>query len=69
MRKIIEALVSFKENNFFYVEDLSNAVELSVITKCPEKYLLVDRETGTVYIGTSMVNKYMPKYSLWKELK
>jgi len=68
MRRIIEALVNFKEINFSYVEDLTDAVELSVITKCPEKYLLVDRETGKIYVGTSEINPYMKNYCLWKEV-
>lgn len=35
------------------VEELENPVTLSVYTKCPEKYKLVDLETGEEYIGQS----------------
>lgn len=38
-----------KEKEF---EELDSAVSIPVITKCPSKWLLVDRETGSVYQGT-----------------
>jgi hypothetical protein len=50
-------------------EELQNAIKLSVITKCPEKYLLIDKETGQVYQGTNEDNPYMPNYKLWKAIK
>ena len=31
------------------VQEHSTAVELTITTKCPEKWLLVDRETGEIY--------------------
>lgn len=31
------------------VDELDTAVELSITTKCPSKWLLVDRETGEIY--------------------
>jgi hypothetical protein len=31
------------------VEEQVTAVELSIKTKCPAKWLLVDRETGEIY--------------------
>jgi len=31
------------------VDELDTAVELSITTKCPTKWLLVDRETGEIY--------------------
>lgn len=31
---------------------LPNTTELRVVTKCPQKYKLVDMETGEEYIGT-----------------
>ena len=34
------------------VEELDNAVTLRVYTKCPEKYMLIDLQTGERYIGT-----------------
>jgi hypothetical protein len=50
-------------------EDLQHAVKLSVITKCPEKYLLIDTETGQVYQGSNEDNPYMPNYKLWKAVE
>ena len=32
------------------VLEYSTAVELSVTTKCPDKWMLVDRETGEIYV-------------------
>lgn len=32
------------------VTALESAVTLTVYTKCPDKYLLVDQETGEVYV-------------------
>jgi hypothetical protein len=37
-------------NNF---KELEGAVELTVKTKCPEKWLLIDRETGQVFQGSN----------------
>ena len=34
------------------VEELDKAVTLRVYTKCPEKYMLIDLQTGERYIGT-----------------
>ena len=44
------------------------AVQLPLITKCPEKYFLIDTETGQVYRGSNEDNPYMPSYKLWKEV-
>ena len=33
------------------VQELSEAKVLKVKTKCPEKYMLVDLETGQRYVG------------------
>jgi hypothetical protein len=52
----------------FTAQSLDNAVTLSVTTKCPEKWLLVDRETGQVYQGSNEVNPYMPSQFLWKPI-
>lgn len=32
-------------------KELKDPVTLTVYTKCPEKWMLVDKETGEVYIG------------------
>jgi hypothetical protein len=37
-------------NNFVFKEKENN-VSLTVKTLCPEKWLLIDRETGEVYQG------------------
>ena len=34
------------------VKELSSAVQLVVYTRCPEKYKLIDMETGQEYVGT-----------------
>jgi hypothetical protein len=43
-----------------YVEELEEPHTLSVITKCPSKWILQDLETGQVYRGTdnSDINVY-----------
>ena len=35
------------------VPELDNAVTLEVYTKCPEKWMLIDLQTGERYIGHS----------------
>jgi hypothetical protein len=37
-------------NNFIFKEE-ENEISLIVKTLCPEKWLLVDRETGQIYQG------------------
>jgi hypothetical protein len=32
------------------VPEHSTAVKLSITTKCPDKWMLVDRETGEIYV-------------------
>jgi hypothetical protein len=49
--------------------ELDSAVHLTVITRCPEKYLLIDQETGQIYIGSNEDNTYLPGFKLWKEIK
>ena len=34
------------------VKELPSAVQLVVYTRCPEKYKLIDMETGQEYVGT-----------------
>jgi hypothetical protein len=41
-----------RESNKF--EELDKSISLTVKTKCPEKYLLIDRETGYTFVGNSM---------------
>lgn len=35
-------------------DKLDEPLQLIVKTRCPEKYLLVDRETGQVFVGSAM---------------
>jgi hypothetical protein len=39
------------------VAELDKPVTLTVYTKCPEKYMLVDRETGECYTGYATEGK------------
>lgn len=47
-----------------YVTELETAITLSVYTKCPEKYMLTDMETGQKYVGRITKGK-----SSWKKIK
>jgi hypothetical protein len=42
-------------------KELDKPVTITIKTKCPEKYILVDMETGQFYAGTEDSN--------WRELK
>ncbi len=60
MRKI-QSLFYNKLKDFYktdYVEEYSEAVDLTIHTKAPGKWLLVDMETGQKYVGSSVPNKY-----------
>lgn len=52
----------------FSAPTLQEPVTLAVLTKCPEKWLLVDRETGQVYEGSNEINPYIPSQCLWKPI-
>ena len=67
-REILPNQSSFKWPNK-KVEELDTAVQLSVITKAPEKYVLVDMETGQVYVGSNQNNPYDPNFKIWIEQK
>jgi hypothetical protein len=43
--------------------ELETPITLTVYTTCPEKYMLVDKETGAVYIGQSTPGKHS-----WKKI-
>jgi hypothetical protein len=34
-------------------EELNNPIDLTIHTKCPDKWLLIDRETGKIYQGNT----------------
>jgi hypothetical protein len=49
------------------VEELDMPIMLNVYTKCPEKWMLVDKETGEVYIGYATPGKNSwRKVDQWK---
>lgn len=52
-----------------YLPELDEAVKISIITKCPSKYVLIDMETGQVYRGTDRNNPYVEDTKLWEEQK
>ena len=35
-------------------EELEKPINLTVKTRCPEKYLLIDRENGDIFVGNFM---------------
>jgi hypothetical protein len=45
------------------VEELEIPVILAIKTKCPQKYMLIDQETGEVYIPYST-----PGSSQWRKI-
>ena len=47
-----------------FVTELDEPITLNVYTKCPEKYMLVDMETGQKYIGRTTKGK-----SSWKRIE
>jgi hypothetical protein len=67
-RKVKNVSILFDNDTPIDVESLEECVNLSIITKCPEKYLLVDKETGVVYNGSSEPNSYIKGHCLWKEV-
>lgn len=67
IRKLLKR--SYKiEQSERQVPQLDKSVQLAVITKAPEKYILIDTETGQSYVGSSEPNKYIPEYCLWKPI-
>ena len=45
------------------VPELSESITLTIKTRCPEKYMLIDRETGEVYTPHTT-----PGTSQWKKI-
>ena len=45
------------------VKELKEPITLTVHTKCPQKWMLVDKETGEVYIGHMTKGK-----NSWKKI-
>jgi hypothetical protein len=46
-------------------EDLNHSIVLNIKTKCPEKWLLIDRETGEIYQGNS--GGYWDRFNVYKK--
>lgn len=49
-------------------KELSKPIKLLVKTRVPSKYVLLDKETGQVYIGTEEENPYVKGFGTWKEI-
>lgn len=47
------------------VPDLEKSIDLTIHTKCPEKWLLIDLETGQKYMGSEKPNLY----GKWKRIE
>jgi len=47
------------------VAELDFPIDLVVHTKCPEKWMLIDLETGEHYVGQNDIEKYQQ----WKRLE
>jgi hypothetical protein len=47
------------------IEEFEKAVDLTIHTKAPGKWLLIDLETGQEYIGSDKPNLY----GKWKRIK
>lgn len=47
------------------VEDLSSPIDLTIHSKCPEKWLLIDLETSQMYRGM----KEPGTWGKWRRLK
>jgi hypothetical protein len=67
-RELVANQISFKWPDKT-VEELPIPIQLSVITKAPEKYVLLDMETGQIYVGSNQNNPYDPNFKLWIEQK
>jgi len=67
MRKLLNNVYTFLPRVYqgAEVEEFSSAVNLTIHTKAPGKWLLIDLETGQEYIGSAVPNKY----GRWLRLK
>ena len=53
-----------KLKNDSEVEELTYPIVLEIRTKCPEKWTLIDNETGEIYQGQNSIEKYQQ----WKKI-
>lgn len=67
MRKLLNNVYTFLPKLYQGAEvpEYEEAVDLTVHTKAPGKWLLIDLETGQEYIGSKEPNKY----GKWMRLK
>lgn len=67
LRKLLNNVYGFLPRMYqgATVEEFSKAVDLTIHTKAPGKWLLIDLETGQEYIGSDVPTKY----GRWKRLK
>jgi|TARA_B100001094_G_scaffold45669_2_gene40644 hypothetical protein len=47
------------------VQELDKSIQLSILTKCPGKWKIVDMETGQEYVASGDYEMYKQ----WKEIK
>lgn len=67
MRKLLNGHYPFLPRMFqgAEVEEFEKAVDLTIHTKAPGKWLLIDLETGQEYIGATVPTKY----GRWRRIK
>ena len=67
MRRLLNNVYNFLPKMYqgAEVEEFPKAVDLTIHTKAPGKWLLIDLETGQEYIGADVPNKY----GRWLRLK
>jgi hypothetical protein len=66
-RKLLDNVYTFLPRTYqgIEVEEYEEATDLTVHTKAPGKWLLIDLETGQEYVG----NKEPNKYGKWTRIK
>jgi hypothetical protein len=66
-RKLLNNVYSFLPKMYqgSEVKELDKAVDLVIHTKAPEKWLLIDLETGQEYVGLLEPDQY----GMWKRIK
>ena len=67
MRKLLNGVYPFLPRMFqgVEVEEYDSAVDLTIHTKAPGKWLLIDLETGQEYVGSRLPNEY----GKWRRIK
>jgi hypothetical protein len=67
MRRLLNNVYTFLPKMYqgAEVKEFDKAIDLTIHTKAPGKWLLIDLETGQEYIGDETPNQY----GRWKRLK